>query len=100
LLSSRLCSSYWTHRARRAPRHGADHFAAGTGLDDDVAELVFIRQAPGRIQRELEGGSGGGRAANLARGHLDILLADGADDVPAVRSRAASFCGSSHTRIE
>ena len=48
------------------------------GLDDDVAEFLLVLEAALRIQRELEFGARGGRRADLAGGHLHVLLADGA----------------------
>src|SRR5947207_7100443 len=47
------------------------------GLHDDVAELLLVREPARGVQRDLELGAGRGRRAELPRGHLHVLLADG-----------------------
>ena len=70
-------------------------------LDDDVGELLGIDQPAERVDRELELLTGGNRLlADLAGGDLQVLLADGGDDVfgarwsarPASRDRARPAC--------
>ena len=57
--------------------------ALGVGLDDDVGELVGIGQTALHLDRQLEGGGvgGEGRLADGAGGGLDVLAAQGGDDV-------------------
>ena len=71
------------------------------GLDDDLAELLRVAQPPQRGHVVLEPLRLGRRVlADLAGGHLDVLLADrGIRTASVVRLRALSFCGSSQIRI-
>ena len=61
----------------------AGHAAGGVGLDDHVGELVGIGQATLHLNRQLEGGGVGGewRLADGAGRSLDVLGAQGRDDV-------------------
>ena len=59
----------------------ARDLAVIAGADDDVAKLLFIRQAPEGIDRDLERRSGIRCLADRAGRHLHVLLAHGGDDI-------------------
>ncbi|MNX78495.1 hypothetical protein D3C86_1100920 [compost metagenome] len=63
----------------------AGHAAVGVGLDDHVGELVGIGQTTLDLHWQLEGGGAGGegRLADGAGCGLDVLGAQGGDDVRA-----------------
>ena len=79
----------------------AHDFAVGAGLDDDVAELLLVREAARGIEGELEIGdlSKAVRRAGPPRPGRSARESPSTTSL-AVRLRAASFCGSSQTRIE
>jgi hypothetical protein len=79
-------------RAQRVPARGqldAGHVAqpydlsVGAGLDDDVTELLRVRQPPVRVHGQgVVDAIRRGRAAHYAGGDLRVLFADGGDHVP------------------
>ena len=66
----------------------AHDLAFGTGLDDDVAELLLVRESSHGIDGQLELRCPAGRGADLARCDLHVLLANGIDHV--TRGQVAS----------
>ena len=75
--------------------------AVGVGLDDDPLEVVGVVEPALGLDVELEGGIGAGSAAGSGRpmrpARSGARIA--ATTSPAVRSRAATFSGSSQIRI-
>jgi hypothetical protein len=100
-LLSRSAARIRPRPARAGHVAQARHRAVGTGLDDDVAELLLGLQAALRVDGQLHVDAGqAGRGADHAGRGLHVLLADGGHHVAGRQPRCATFCGSSQTRME
>ena len=66
----------------------------GTGLEDDIGELFRVSQPAQRIDRQLVLLPLGNRLlADLARGDLKVLLADGRDHVHGAQVQGGQLLG-------
>jgi hypothetical protein len=103
LLSSSERSEYSRCRAQldAGDVAQAHDLAVRPGLDDDVAELLLALQAALGVDRQLQLGHAGAGRRRRRRRRRPARSARGsrAPRRSAVRPRAATFCGSSQTRI-
>jgi len=72
-----------------------NHFAAGTGLDDDVAELVFIRQAPAAFSASSKAAPVAGAPPTWPAGHPGNSARGWRRRRPRRKVASRELCGSS-----